>query len=119
MTDSRQEQPRAEGRLNLEALAPTAAQADRVMVSVMNRVRHEDESRIEQADILAIVGEPRFALLAAAAAAVITVGSILGLTRHVESTAPPNPVETVATWAAQQHVPTNAELLMTFQGYRR
>jgi hypothetical protein len=117
MTDSRN-QPE-QGRVDLRALEPSDAQADRVIGAVMGALpalsRGAASSR---PDPLEIVGRYLPPMWVAAAALVVIASSVAVMARRApaESTSIDS---TVAGWASQEHVPTNAELLSAFQGYHR
>lgn len=117
MTDSRN-QPE-QGRVDLRALEPSEAQADRVIGAVMGalpaRSRGAAPSRPDPLEIVGRYLPPRW--IAAAVLLVIASSVTVLATRAPEDG---KSIEsTVATWASQEHVPTNAELLSAFQGYER
>jgi hypothetical protein len=117
MTDSRN-QPE-QGRVDLRALEPSDAQADRVIGAVMGalppRLQGASPSRPDALEIVGRYLPPRW----------IVAAALLLIASSVAVVARPGPAEstsidsTVAMWASQEHVPTNAELLSTFQGYQR
>jgi len=117
MTDSRT--PPQDGRADLRALAPSQPQADRVIGAVMAGLaaRSQGVAR-SRPDALEIVGRSLPPAWIAAAAVLLTAVSLAVLARRgpADST---SAGETVAMWATQEHVPTNAELLGAFQGYER
>jgi hypothetical protein len=116
MSDSRNEPD----RVDLRALASTDVQADRVIGGVMSRLATRPQIvEPPPSDVLTIVGR-HFppAWIAAAAALAIAASAAVVASRRNEAAATSIDM-TVATWAAQQHVPTNAELLAAFQGYQR
>src|SRR6185503_15561786 len=109
-----------DGRLDLDALAPTEAETERVVAAVMARLPYRERLETPTGD-----GPPLIDAMAdllpsawiAAAAALITAGSILAVTRGRAAAGSDATLEgTVASWTAEQHVPSNAELLATFQG---
>ena len=119
MTDSHNE---PEGRADLRALQPSDAQADRVIGAVMSRLETRPQGVAPmRPDALEIVGRYLPPTWIAAAAVLLTAASLTVVARRQpETSAEPTSIEgTVATWAAQEHVPTNAELLAAFQGYHR
>ena len=101
-------------RLDLSAVAPSSGETDRVVGAVMARVRREASAPAP--GVLEAIGIS-VPLRWIAAAAVLVAAAALGLTSRRTDTAPP--LDVVAQWASQQHVPSNAELLMAFQGYRQ
>lgn len=116
MTDSHDSAD--EMRVDLRGLAPSDAQADRVMRAVMAEV--VTRSRVAgpaRRDPLEIVGRyvpDRWV----AAALILSAASLAFVAMRVPP--PITPMDDmVAAWAADEHVPTNAELLAAFQGYRR
>ena len=105
------------GRVDLRALEPSAEQAERVVAAVMTRLASRPQRPPVPEDVLALVGKgPAPAWIAVAAALLIAASAAL-----ISRTAPrPAPLDSVvALWARQQHVPTNGELLVAFQGYGR
>ena len=117
MTDLRN-QPE-EGRIDLHAFEPSDPQADRVIGAVMAALPTRSQRAAPTSpDALEIVGRylpPRWI---AAAALLVIASSVAVVAKRgpAEST----PIDsTVAMWASQEHVPTNAELLSAFQGYQR
>ena len=89
---------------------------DRVIAATMSRIA---ESPQQYPRDLLLEWTERFtrpALVAAAVLAAIALGTVT-LTRSHESQAPQ--VVALASWVETQHVPTNGELLLAFQGYRR
>jgi hypothetical protein len=100
-------------RIDLRAVAPSSAQADRVIGATMSRVRKTPQL---PSDTLANLAEPfiRPALISAAllaAAAACTIVLIEPRERFEQSFSP------LADWIESQHVPSNSELLLAFQGY--
>lgn len=117
MTDSR-DQP-DESRVDLRALEPSDSQADRVIGKVMAALAARPQGAPpSRSDALEIVGRYLPPAWIAAAALLVIASSVAVVAKRgpAESTS----IEaTVATWASQDHVPTNAELLSAFQGYQR
>jgi hypothetical protein len=117
MTDSRNHAD--ERRVDLRVLEPSDAQADRVIGAVIAALPTRSQGAApSRPDPLEIVGRylpPRWV---AAAALVVIASSVAVVARRApaESTSIDS---TVAVWASQEHVPTNAELLSAFQGYQR
>ena len=114
MTEQRGRPPRAD----LQALAPTPAQTERVIGAIMARLATRPQGVGSGGDLLELVGgflSPAWiaaaVLVIAGSAAVMASGRFGAETTSADTT--------VAAWAAQEHVPTNAELLLTFQGYQR
>ena len=117
MTDSRNQPER--GRVDLRALEPGEAQADRVIGAVMAALPTRSQGTApSRPDPLEIVGRylpPRWI----AAAALIVIASSVAVVARRAPADSTSIDSTVATWASQEHVPTNAELLSAFQGYER
>jgi hypothetical protein len=122
MTDSNNE-PGGGGRADLRALQPSDAQADRVIGAVMSRLGTRPQRVAPtRPDALEIVGRFLPPAWIAAAAVLLTAASLTVVARRQPeaTSAEATSIEgTVATWAAEEHVPTNAELLAAFQGYQR
>lgn len=116
MTDSQKDPPR--DRLDLRPLAPTDAERERVIGDVMARLasrpRFPDRTGLVEA-----VGELLPPMWAVAATALLAAGSMLAVARYRHVGNDATLYSTVASWTAAEHVPTNAELLLTFQGYAR
>ena len=108
---------RTPGRIDLRAIERAdSAQADRVIAAAMARIA---ASPGQQSRDVVVEWAERFtrpALIAAAVLAAVAVGT-LALTDGRREPAPQ--VATLATWVESEHVPTNGELLLTFQGYGR
>ena len=125
MSDSRNEPDRVDppdppDPVDLRALEPTDAQADRVIGGVMAQLgTHPQIVERAPADVLEIVGRYFPPVWIAAAAALAIAGSAAAVASRRNEAEATSIDMTVATWAAQQHVPTNAELLAAFQGYQR
>jgi hypothetical protein len=103
--------------VDLAPLSPTGAQADRVIAAVMARLPDRPQTAAPNGvlELLGLVVSPRWI---AAAVMLAFAGSAVAMTRS-RSPDEASLQATVAAWAAQQHVPTNAELLAAFQGYQR
>jgi hypothetical protein len=110
MSDPRNERE----RLDLRPLAPTDAQADRLIGGVMARLSTRPQLSATRGNVLELVGQyvPPVWIAAAAALLIAVSLAVSARTRQGETA-----MDRVVTWATRQHVPTNAELLMTFQGY--
>jgi hypothetical protein len=104
-------------RLDLSALAPDAAETERIVGGIVARLASRPQSTALPAnDVLTIVGRSLPPAWIAAAAALAIAGSAAVVSRD---SGEPASVDVVAMWAEQQHVPTNGELLLAFQGYQR
>lgn len=105
-------------RIDLRALAPESAESERVIGAVMARLASRPQlSAVPTNDRLAIVGRYLAPAWIAAAAAVAIACSVAVVSSTDDQ---PAPVDAMVTmWADQQHIPTNGELLLAFQGYRR
>jgi hypothetical protein len=100
-------------RLDLRVLdaADDKSRTDALVRSVMAQVE-----RRPRADDLRELRRYRSVLAAAAAVfACIALLSTLARSRRAEI----QPVDVIAQWARDGHVPTNAELLAAYQGYRQ
>src|SRR5215211_3399214 len=105
-------------RVDLSAFALDAAATERMIAAVLaNLAARPRRTVVPPHDVLAIVGWHLPRSWIAAAAIVAVIGSAVIVSR-TETRAEPV-TSTLALWAAQQHVPTNGELLLAFQGYRR
>lgn len=115
MTD---EVPRL-GRVDLRAISddPAFANVDRVMAGVLgpDRLRELSPGRFRHDVFYAL---RRRARPLAAAAALLIAASLTTLALVPGSAVSPAE-QTLATWVESRHVPTNGELLSTFEGYRR
>ncbi len=103
--------------IDLRPLAPDADESEIIIGAVMARLAGRPQLAAMPTDILVIVGNhvPR-AWIATAAALMIAAS----LAVVWSSRGRPAPIDaTIATWAIEQHVPTNGELLLAFQGYAR
>jgi hypothetical protein len=103
------------GRIDLRAIdePSDSAQADRVIAAALARAAGESAA---PSDVLSSIETLTRPLLALAATLLVTAFGTLLLTR---GRAIAEPATVVANWAEQSHVPTNGELLATFQGYGR
>ena len=100
-------------RLDLSGVAPTREAADRVVAAVMARVRSQDEPPGGVLDTIGVAVRFRWV----AAAAVLAAAVALALVARAEPVS--QSADLVAQWVSLQHVPSNGELLTTFQGYRQ
>lgn len=104
------------GRIDLRVIDDPAdpLQAERVIAAAMSRMSVTRESN---GDVLAtIVAYSRPLLAAAAAILLIAAGTLAVTQRRMQDD---QPESVLATWAEASHVPSNGELLATFQGYTR
>ena len=106
------------GRVDLRAIDDgDATRMERTISGALARIAAHPVPRDTIADVLARHGRPLG--LAAASIAAVAIGIVLarrnGDTVATGTTA--EPVAAVAAWAEALHVPTNGELLVTFQGY--
>jgi hypothetical protein len=115
MTD----EPTPLGRVDFHAIAddPEFANVERVMAAVLRArsLRAPSAKRFHH-DVFSALG--RRARPLAAAAAVLLAASLATLAL-IPRTPASAPQHTLATWVQSNHVPTNGELLSTFQGYGR
>jgi hypothetical protein len=117
MTDSRNQQE--EGRVDLRVFEPSDSQSDRVIGKVIAALATRSQGAPPSGpDALEIVGRYLPPAWIAAAALLVIASSVAVVAKRgpAESTSIDG---TVATWASQDHVPTNGELLSAFQGYQR
>ena len=105
------------GPVDLGTLGPTRAQTDRVIAAVMARLPDRPQAAARQ-DFLELLGLALPPKWIAAAVILAFAGTAVAVTRS-QSLDEASVQATVATWAAQRHVPSNAELLAAFQGYQR
>jgi hypothetical protein len=107
MTDDR--------RIDLSAAAPTSDEADRVISAVMTRLpgRSAMVRPPTAVDLLAA----RSMRWVTAAAIMLAIASLMVSRKDAASER--QAVDLIAQWAAGAQVPTNADLLATFQGYQR
>ena len=120
MTDERRPKERPPSdRIDLAVLAPDVEESERVIGAVMARLASRPQYAPGPAPlgVLEIIGRYLAPRWIAAAAALVVFASLAGIAanRRAASTAH----TAIATWADRQHVPTNGELLLAFQGYRR
>lgn len=110
MTDERP----AIGRLDLGALdaAADGARDDAIVAGVMTRIRRQS---VATDDIARLVRARRILLAAAAVLAAIATAVV---TAAPPRSAEERPLDVVADWTRTDHVPSNAELLATYHGYR-
>ena len=114
MTD----EPFNRGRIDLRAIDDSdGAHADRVVAAVMTRIRHAPAQTPRDLLLEFTQRVTRPALAAAAVLVAAAAGTVVVTGVDRASSAPP--VATLASWADARHVPTNGELLLAFQGYRR
>jgi hypothetical protein len=107
-------------RVDLNALEPTDVQRERVVGSVMAQLSSRPRLPAAPAPrLIEVVGELLPPVWIAAAAALLTAGSVVAVTRARAPESNTTLYSTVANWAAAEHVPSNAELLLAFQGYTR
>lgn len=107
-------------RMDLGPLAPDAADSERIIGSVMARLASRPQrTPAPVSDVLEIVGKLLPTRWIAAAALLAMVGSSLAITATRARPASPSADALIASWAERQHVPTNGELLLAFQGYQR
>ena len=104
------------GRIDLRAIERAdSAQADRVIAAAMARIAASPGQQPRDMVVDWVERFTRPALIAAAMLAAVAIGT-LALTDG-RGDEPPPQVAALADWIESQHVPTNGELLMTFQGY--
>ena len=104
-----------EMRLDLRALdaIPATVRIDAIVTEVMARI---EAGRAMRSDMVArLLRVRRWTAAAAAALAVITTATVVSSPRRSSDSAD---AEMIARWADERHVPTNGELLATYQGYR-
>ena len=100
-------------RLDLSGVAPSSQATDRVVGAVMARVRAQGSGA---AGVLQVIGvSVRFRWVAAAAVLVATAALALMSRANPRSAS----FDPLAQWVSSRHVPSNAELLTAFQGYRQ
>jgi hypothetical protein len=103
-------------RMDLAAAAPRAEEMERVIAGAMARLPRRPVPAAPPAgalDAIAASAPARWIAAAAVALAAASLGA--SASRGADAVA----TDVVAQWAAQQHVPSNAELLLAFQGYQR
>jgi hypothetical protein len=115
MTD----QTREPGRVDFHAFAddPQFGDVERVMRGVLEEHRAStSRSRRRQQYVFGVLATHARPL--ATAAAIVIALSLAALTLP-GATSAAAPQQTLATWVQFNHIPTNGELLSTFQGYGR
>jgi hypothetical protein len=102
-------------RIDFSAIAPREpGLEDRVVNAAMQRVRAALRSTMND---LARLWRP--GLAAAAVFTLLAVGSLLTMSSRVATDdAIDTPEAALIQWAANEHVPSNGELLVAFSGYR-
>lgn len=110
------EQQNTPGRIDLRAIESlNSPNADRIIAEAI--ARSGIGARTRQSSILsALQAQARIGFAAAAILLVVAVGTV-ALTESGGAAREPEMV--LADWSRSNHVPTNAELLSTFQGYGR
>jgi hypothetical protein len=104
------------GRIDLRVIDDADAErADRVIAESLARIAATPQQEPYDPILIWTERYTRPALAAAAVLAAIAIGT-LALTEG-RGDAPPLEVSALASWAESQHVPTNGELLLAFQGY--
>ncbi|MDQ2889723.1 MAG: hypothetical protein M3R65_04085 [Gemmatimonadota bacterium] len=119
MTDSTTNSAKGRGRVDFRAISddPDFANVDRVMAAVFTKTsaRFGSSEPFRRGIFGVIVGH---AGALAAAAAILITASLTTLAVLPRKPAPA-PGQTLAKWVQSNHVPTNGELLSTFEGYGR
>ena len=113
MTEDRPRE--SEHRLDLRALdaGPDPARTDAVVAAVMKRIA--TGTRVPGNDVMRLLRVRRRMLATAAVVTIIAGAALLGAPRRASV----DPAGTlIARWSQTEHVPTNGELLVIFQGYR-
>jgi negative regulator of sigma E activity len=97
-----------------------AQQADRVIAAAMSRISASPDQYPRDTVVALAERFTRPALVAAAVLAAVAIGTVAftNARRERDSSPEASQVATLASWAESQHVPTNGELLLAFQGYR-
>jgi hypothetical protein len=110
------EQQNTPGRIDLRTIESLhSPNADRIIANAI--ARSDTGARIGQFSILsALQAQARIGFAAAAILLVIAVGTV-ALTEKRAAAGEPETV--LADWSRSNHVPTNGELLSTFQRYGR
>jgi hypothetical protein len=105
--------------VDLAALAPDAAESERVIGAVLAGLAARPQRKPAKTDVLEIIGRHLDPVWIAAAVAIAIAGSaaVLSRTPGEPATSVGSADALISTWADGQHVPTNAELLLAFQGY--
>jgi hypothetical protein len=101
------------GRIDLRAI--DASNEERVVANVMSTIRSMPVE--ETVDVWWSIGRYARPVLAAAAGFVIIALGVVALTRRGADET--QYASTLEEWTTSSHVPTNGELLATFQGYQR
>ena len=96
-------------RIDLRALEPDRAQAERVIRAALARV----DLTPRVLSWLAALARP--ILAAAAVLLLVAFGLLRSAPRRV---APVEPTAALAGWVAEGHVPTNGEILTAYRGYQ-
>lgn len=111
------------GRVDFRALVddPQFGNVDRVMAAVMAAARDRHGLSVTEASQvrLHVLGALAAHARPLAAAAAILIALSLAALRLPGTSPSPPPQQALATWVQSNHVPTNGELLTTFQGYGR
>ena len=103
-------------RLDLRAIEPDAAAANRAVAAAMSRIRATPQLPADDVGQFA-----RRAVRPVLVAAALLIAAAAGVVLMVDSpgVADQQPDATVASWIEASHVPTNGELLLTFHGYSK
>lgn len=105
------------GRIDLRTLVPETdpADIDRIMANVFRERALDTKSMIPALSVVCNALIPQAVPLAAAAVILLVLSlAALTLPAPVRAIAPR---QTLSTWMRFNHVPTNGELLSTFEGY--
>ncbi len=105
------------GRIDLRAIdePEDALQADRIIAAALARSRASpNQPRLDALESLSGYLRPMLAI--AATLLIVATGTVIALGPPVSSA---QPATVLADWTQSQHVPTNGELLVAFQGYGR
>ncbi|MBA3341307.1 MAG: hypothetical protein H0T48_05680 [Gemmatimonadaceae bacterium] len=105
------------GRIDLRAIdePEDALQADRIIAAALARSRGgPNQPRLDALESLSGYLRPMLAI--AASLLIVATGTVIALGPPEPSS---QPVAILAEWTESQHVPTNGELLVAFQGYGR
>lgn len=103
------------GRIDLRAIdvRDPSPQADRVIAAAMARITANPAASSDVFGSILIYS--RQLIAAAAVLVALAAGTLL----TVQGRSADSSTTLVASWAQSSHVPTNAELLTSFQGYDR
>ena len=106
------------GRIDFGMLTddPEFASVDRVMARV-HAQRQAGQPR--SANGQALYTLEAYARPIAMAAAILIAVSLASMAVPVHAADPVTPQQALASWVSSKHVPTNGELLRTFEGYSR